>query len=193
VTSLFFWEGSRSEQIHSERLRLRPPERGDLEALHAAIGETLPDLVRWLPWAQPNHQRSDSRQYIRHARAMRVRGLALEFIVEDARSGEFCGITSLHRIDWYRRTAGLGYWIRRSCWGQGIATEAAGAVLARAFRTGELHRVEAHVALENLASQRVVEKLGFQREGVARQIEYIDGHYLDHIQYSLLRTDKGAG
>jgi ribosomal-protein-alanine N-acetyltransferase len=65
--------------------------------------------------------------------------------------------------------------------------------MARAFRTGELHRIEAHVALENRASQRVVEKLGFRREGVARQIEYVNGRYLDHVQYSRLRTDGSTG
>jgi ribosomal-protein-serine acetyltransferase len=192
-SAVFFWEGARSDQIRTKRLRLRAPERSDLTPLHEAISETLPELVCWLPWAQPNHGRADSRQYIRHARTSRGRGLALEYIVEDARTDRLLGIMSLHRIDWYRRMAGLGYWIRRSAWGEGVATEAGQAVLARAFRTGELHRVEAHVALENRASQRVVEKLGFQREGVARQIEYVNGRYLDHIQYSLLRTDKSAG
>ena len=43
------------------------------------------------------------------------------------------------------------------------------------------------MALENHTSQRVVEKLGFEREGVAREVEFVNGRYLDHIQYSLLR------
>jgi ribosomal-protein-serine acetyltransferase len=190
---VYFWEGSRSGEICTERLSLRPPERTDLDSLHEAILETLPELVRWLAWAQPQHQRADSRQYIRHARTTRARGLALEYLVEDAVSGRLLGITSLHRIDPYRRSAGLGYWIRRSAWGSGIATEAAEAVLTRAFHMGDLHRVEAHVALANRASQRVIEKLGFVREGVARELEFVDGRYLDHIQYGLLRTDKGSG
>ena len=190
---MFFWEGARSEEIRTERLRLRPPARHDLDPLHDAILESLPELVRWLPWAQPNHTRGDSRSYIRHARTSRNQGLALEYVVEDAHSGRLLGIMSLHRIDWFRRMAGLGYWIRESAWGCGVATEAGAAVLARAFRTGELHRIEAHVALENRASQRVVEKLGFRREGVARQIEYVNGRYLDHVQYSLLRADGSPG
>ena len=71
----------------------------------------------------------------------------------------------------------------------GIASEAAAAALAHALGGLRLHRVEALVALENKASQRVIEKLGFTREGVAREAEYVDGRYLDHIQYSFLHGD----
>jgi RimJ/RimL family protein N-acetyltransferase len=74
-------------------------------------------------------------------------------------------------------------------WNQGIASEAAAAALSHALGGLRLHRVEALVALENKASQRVIEKLGFTREGVAREAEYVDGRYLDHIQYSYLHGD----
>ncbi len=100
------------------------------------------------------------------------------------------GITSLHRIDWARRCAGVGYWIRSSAWGHGFATEATQATIEHAFRDLGLHRLEVHIAPENRASLRVVEKLGFRREGLARESELIDGRYADHIQYSLLRSDE---
>ncbi len=149
--------------------------------------ETLPELVKWLPWAHHGHRRADTRGYLRGARAALARRGAYEFIIEDLQKGDLLGITSLHRIDWIRRSAGVGYWIRQSNWGKGIATEAVGALIERAFQAYHLHRLEAHVALENHASQRVVDKLGFEREGIAREVELVDGRYLDHIQYSLLR------
>jgi ribosomal-protein-serine acetyltransferase len=96
---------------------------------------------------------------------------------------------SLHRIDWMRRSAGIGYWIRRSRFGQGFATEACDAVLGHAFDALRINRVEALIALANKPSQRVVEKLGFTREGVAREAELIEGEVLDHFQYSLLDGD----
>ncbi len=99
------------------------------------------------------------------------------------------GITSLHRIDWARRCAGVGYWIRYSAWGKGFATEATQTTIEHAFRDLGLHRLEVHVALENRASLRVVEKLGFRREGLARGSELINGRYTDHIHYSLMRSD----
>ena len=135
----------------------------------------------------------DTRRYLRGARSAWSRRTALELIIEDRASGTLLGIASIHRIDWIRRCAGIGYWVRKSSWGEGIASEAAAGVVELAFGRLSLHRLEAHVALENKVSQRVVEKLGFEREGVARQSEFVDGRYLDHIQYSLLRSDSSPG
>ncbi len=175
------------DELITGRLRLRAPRRSDTGPLHEAIVETLPELVKWLPWARDRHTRADTRRYLRGARAARARRGAYEFIIEDSENSELLGITSLHRIDWIRRSAGVGYWIRQSRWGKGFATEAVRALIERGFGVYRLHRLEAHVALENHASQRVVQKLGFEREGVAREVELVNGRYLDHIQYSLLR------
>ena len=63
------------------------------------------------------------------------------------------------------------------------------ATVELAFQRCALNRVEIHVSLENRASQRVAEKIGLEREGVARGLEYVNGRYLDHIQFSILRSD----
>jgi ribosomal-protein-serine acetyltransferase len=180
-------------EILTARLRLRAPRRGDAVLLHEAIAETLPELVPWLPWARIDHGPAETRRYLRAARSAWSRQSAFEFVIELRDSERIAGITSLHRIDWLRASAGLGYWVRRTEWDRGVATEAANAALTHAINGLRLHRIEALVALENKASQRVVEKLGFTREGIARQAEYVDGRYLDHIQYSFLRSDlEGA-
>jgi ribosomal-protein-serine acetyltransferase len=187
--SALFLTLDESAVIDTGRLRLRAPARSHLSGLDEAIRETLDELVRWLPWARRTHGRADSRYYIQSARQARARRLAFEFAIEEADTGTLLGMTSLHRVDWHRRTAGLGYWVRRSHWNRGVASEAAMATLEHGFQRLHLHRIEAHVALENLASHRVIAKLGFRREGVARGFEYIDGRYLDHVQYGLLATD----
>jgi ribosomal-protein-serine acetyltransferase len=176
-------------EILTERLRLRAPRRGDVAPLHEAIAETLTDLVPWLPWARADHGPGETRRYLRAARSAWARQSAFEFVIELREGGRIAGVTSLHRVDWLRAAAGLGYWVRRSEWSRGLATEAANAALGHALGSLRLHRVEALVALENKASQRVIEKLGFTREGVAREAEFVDGRYLDHIQYSFLRGD----
>jgi len=177
-------------ELYTERLRLRGPKRGDSGPLHAAIEETLDELIPWLPWARPGHSRAETRRYLRAARAAWARRTSFEFVLELAASGTLIGIVSLHRIDWLRHSAGIGYWIRRSRFGQGFATEACAAVLGHAFDALRINRVEALVALANKPSQRVVEKLGFTREGVAREAELIEGAFLDHYQYSLLDSDR---
>jgi len=185
-------ESTFSEALQTERLLLRPPRRGDLIALDSAIAETLPELVRWLPWAHPGHQRADTRRYLRSARLARIQGIALECLLVLRDSGEVVGIASLHRLDPSRRSAGLGYWVRASRQGRGYATEAAHALVMDGFRRLGLHRIEAHVATDNLKSQRVPEKLGFSLEGIARAIELVNGEWLDHVQYSLLARDALA-
>jgi ribosomal-protein-serine acetyltransferase len=176
-------------ELLTERLRVRALHRSDAGPLHDAIEETLDDLVPWLPWARPGHTRTETRRYVRAARAAWARRTSFEFAIEERASGTLLGVTSLHRLDWLRRSAGLGYWIRRRRFGEGLATEASDAVVSHAFGSLSIHRVEALVALANKSSQRVVEKLGFTREGVAREVEFVDGRFLDHLQYSLLDDD----
>jgi ribosomal-protein-serine acetyltransferase len=190
VSALVLGARSFDTPLETPHLELRSLRRGDLDALDEAIRETLPQLVRWLPWAHPGHQRADTRRYLRAARAARTRAFAFEYVIVERAGGLVVGIASLHRLDWSRLSAGLGYWIRASRQGRGYATEAARALVEYGFAELRLHRIEAHVALENRASQRVPEKLGFTREGVARENEYINGHWLDHIQYSILTSDR---
>ena len=177
-------------ELLSARLRLRAPRRGDSGPLHEAIEETLDQLVPWLPWARPGHSRAETRRYLRAARAAWARRTSFEFVIETVGGGTVLGVTSLHRVDWMRRSAGIGYWVRRGRHGHGFATEACEAVLGHAFDALRINRVEALVALANKPSQRVVEKLGFTREGVSREAELIDGEFLDHYQYSLLDRDR---
>lgn len=182
--------GARYEtELETPRLVLRPLRRGDLDALDEAIQETLPQLVQWLPWAHPGHQRSDTRRYLRGARLARARASALEYVIAERAGAYVVGIASLHRLDWSRLSAGLGYWVRAARQNRGYGTEAARALVDYGFRTLRLHRIEAHVALENRASQRIPEKLGFTREGVARENEFVNGRWLDHVQYGIVAGD----
>ena len=184
---------SLADELLTKRLRLRPPRRADLEPLHAAIEETLPDLVQWLPWARPGHVRLDSRRYLRGARNAWSKRSAFEFVIEEERGGLLVGVASLHRIDWSRRSAGLGYWVRRSRWGRGYAPEAAEALANHGFGRLGLHRIEIHIAEHNRASHAVATKLGAVREGLARDSEFINGAFVTHVQYSLLSSDRHGG
>jgi ribosomal-protein-alanine N-acetyltransferase len=89
------------------------------------------------------------------------------------------------------QSANLGYWVDHSHNGRGIATAAIGEVLRFAFGTAELHRVEAGTLVENLASQRVLEKKGFERIGLARRYLCIAGAWRDHLLFQRWPT-RGA-
>ena len=190
---LFPLQETSTDELSTQRLRLRPLRRADVTALDAAIQETLPELVRWLSWAKLTHDRQETRRYIRGARAAHAERRAFEFVVEDVAGGSLLGITSLHRIDWLRSSAGLGYWVRRSSWSKGVATEAALCLIDHAFTDLGLNRLEMHIAPDNSSSLRVADKLGFLREGVARQSELLGDRFQDHVQYSLLHSDRVPG
>ena len=83
----------------------------------------------------------------------------------------------------------MGYWIARSFWGRGYATEAASAFLAFGFRELGLHRIWAWCIAENLASARVLEKIGMRQEGHLRQNEWMKGRWWDTLLYAILETE----
>jgi ribosomal-protein-alanine N-acetyltransferase len=89
--------------------------------------------------------------------------------------------------DVHRVSAEIGYWLGRPFWGRGIGTAAVSAACTWAFEHYDWHRLFAGVFAPNVASMRVLEKAGFQREGVLRNAVVKDGRVLDQIQYALVR------
>jgi RimJ/RimL family protein N-acetyltransferase len=83
----------------------------------------------------------------------------------------------------------LGYCFTEASWGHGYATEAARALLRWAFDTLDLNRVQAEADTRNIASARVLEKLGFVREGTLREDCVVNGEVSDSWVFGLLRRE----
>jgi ribosomal-protein-alanine N-acetyltransferase len=92
---------------------------------------------------------------------------------------------------WDRRDsrASIGYDLVRRYWGRGIMPEALHAMIHFGFERLALNRIEADTSTYNAASVRVLEKLGFQREGVQREQYYQDGRFHDLVLFGLLKRD----
>ncbi|CAN6582073.1 unnamed protein product [Malus baccata var. baccata] len=89
-----------------------------------------------------------------------------------------------------RHKADLGYATAAKYWGQGITTKAVEVAISQVFKDfPNLVRLQAFADVENKASQRVLEKAGFQKEGVLRRYGYLKGNIKDLVIYSLLSTD----
>ena len=86
----------------------------------------------------------------------------------------------------------LGYWMGQDFVGQGLMTEAVGAVTPFAFDTLGLHRIHAAFLPTNAASRRVLEKNGFREEGYAENYLQIDGKWCDHVLFGLTRERYDA-
>lgn len=86
----------------------------------------------------------------------------------------------------------LGYWMGQTYVGQGLMTEAVGAIVPFAFDTLGLHRIHAAFLPTNTASRRVLEKNGFREEGYAENYLQIDGKWCDHVLFGLTRERYDA-
>lgn len=109
------------------------------------------------------------------------------FIV--CRDGDPVGYVWLWGIDEATGRGELGYWIVPDAQGRGYAPEAVSLITEYAFSERRLHKVEARVWETNEASQRVLEKLGFEREGTLRDRNYVDGEHLDAHFYGVLEGE----
>ena len=100
------------------------------------------------------------------------------------------GTCGFHRWNKQHRRAEIGYDLARSAWRQGFMTEALTAVLEHGFAWMQLNRIEGLVHTENEASIRLLERLGFQKEGLLRQYFRQGDNYHDHWLLALLRTER---
>lgn len=165
--------------LSGDRLTLCTVAPGDypfLEALHNEP-ETRRQAGISLPWSE-----ADVAELVEESED------AVTFLA--CRDGDPVGSVVLSEIDTQARTAEIGYLVSPGERGNGYATEAAELCLRHAFDDRDLHRVWARVNEGNDASVRVVEKLGFQREGTLREHEYADGERVDVHVYGMLAPER---
>lgn len=168
------------------RLRLRPftpADRDDLFALHADA-----EVMRFwdsAPWSDL----TQADAFLARCSVLQEEGSGARVAIQRRDDGGFVGWCGLQRWNPDNRTANLGYVLAKSAWGRGFATEAAGALLAWAFETMDLNRVEAQADTRNDASAHVLEKLGFVREGTLREHVIVDGAVSDDWTFGLLRRE----
>jgi RimJ/RimL family protein N-acetyltransferase len=172
--------------LSTDRLRLRP--LGDADADHLFALHSSARVLRYWdgpPWTD----RDRAQEFLGRCRRMVDGGTGVRLAVERASDGVFLGWCGMHRRDPEHRSAELGYCYAEAAWGHGYATEAARALLGWAFATLDLNRVQAEADTRNLASARVLEKLGFVREGTLRENCVVDGEVSDSWVFGLLRRD----
>jgi RimJ/RimL family protein N-acetyltransferase len=113
----------------------------------------------------------------------------LSFVITDAQTGAFLGTVGLNYFNRDHQFANLGYWVRSSCTGRGVATTATLLTARFGLRVLGLQRIEILAAVGNKASQRVAEKAGAKKEGLLRKRLSIRGQAHDAVMYSLIASD----
>jgi RimJ/RimL family protein N-acetyltransferase len=168
---------------------IRKYREGDAELLYEAVRESIAEVSQWLPWCHQGYSIEESRDFVA-TRNVRSQGDEwVSFAVIDQSSGRFLGGVGINFINRIHQFANLGYWVRTSAAGHGVATRAAKLAARFGFAELGLHRIEIVAAVDNLASQRVAERAGAVREGIMRRRLSINGVPHDAVLFSLVPRD----
>jgi RimJ/RimL family protein N-acetyltransferase len=170
--------------LETARLRLRPMGESDIQAHFAVFAD--PEVARY--WSrEPWTELAQAEESIKAIMAAGADGSEARFGIELKSSGELIGNVGLHHFFEQNRRCEIGYALASAYWGQGIATEALRAAIRHGFDALDLNRIEADIDPRNIGSARVLEKLGFRKEGYMPERWIVFGEFADTVNYGLLK------
>jgi len=172
-------------RLETKRLVLRELRPEDAEAIFGIFGDE--EVMRYRDMPVFTHLES-ARQLIEQMRSHCELGEETHWGITFKEDDHVVGICG---YSWHlgRQFGAIGYDLARLYWKQGIMTEAVQALLRFGFEVRNLHRVEARVRMGNDASMRLLQKLGFQEEGILREALFLNNHFFSIKVFSLLKSE----
>lgn len=152
------------ERIETERLVLRKPLIEDANAIFTGWAQDN-EVTRYLTW-RPHQQIEQTQQFVQSCLAAWEYETRFPYMITLKETNEVIGMID-PRIEGSK--VGIGYGAARAHWGKGYVSEATRSIIEWAFQQPIIYRVYATTDVENLASQRVLEKVGMQCEGILRK------------------------
>jgi RimJ/RimL family protein N-acetyltransferase len=165
---------------------LRRPRLSDAAGIFDRYAQD-PQVTRYLMW-MPHQSIAHTRQFLTDSAEGRQAGRQFHWVI--CPLGEEPQVIGMIGLDCESFKVDLGYALARDSWGRGLASEAASAVVETALAEEHIVRVGAHCHVENLASARVLEKAGMQREGILRRMvafPNVNGAVCDIIVYAKVK------
>ena len=164
------------------RLTLRSPEAADAAAIAECARSSFAELDPWMPWASPDYGVDDAMFWI-------TGESKTSFIILDDQN-TMVGTCGLNGFDEVNRRANLGYWVRTSNVGRGIATAATTLVARYGLTQLDLCRLEVIMSVQNEPSRRVAERVGATNEGILRSRLFLKGITHDAHSFSITSLDQ---
>jgi ribosomal-protein-serine acetyltransferase len=171
------------------KIILRPYRMSDAADVYQAIRESIKEVGAWLPFAHEGYAIKETKDWLKKRKPEWKKGFNYDFGIFDAKDGSFLGGCGLNGPIWITRLANLGYWVRTSRIGQGVAPAAARLLAKWGFDVLKLNRIEIVVAVGNEKSLRTAAKAGAQREGVLRNRLILRDIPQDAVMHSLIPDD----
>ncbi len=172
--------------IDGPRIRLRRVTDDDVDALYRIFSN--PEVMRY--WSTtPFKDRTAATKLLEEINDGFRRRAMMKWGVARKSDDQVIGTTTLFNLDFNNRRCEVGYGLDRAEWGKGYMNEALNALLEYAFKTLNLHRIEADVDPRNTGSIKTVQRLGFQQEGYLRERWQVGGEIQDALFFGLLRPE----
>lgn len=172
--------------LETERFLLRQGTMADAPGYFAIFSN--PDVTKYYD-LETFTELAQAEDLLRRAQAGYEEHKRIRWIIVPKGEDAMIGSIGFHSWDKGDFKAEIGYELRRERWGQGVIAEVMPFVLAYGFQHLQLNRVEAQFHPLNSGSRRVLEKAGFQREGLLRDYAFMKGQFLDVEVYSLLKRE----
>jgi len=171
--------------LNTERLELRKVKEGDLSFIHQGLSNKK--VTQYMLIYYPTID--SAKEQLQYYQDQYTSGNGYYWVMELKTTQTPVGVIGITNIKLEHQRAELGYWLLPEHQQKGLTVEAAKAVLFFCFEKLALHRVEADTETENLKSISLLEKLGFQKEGVFRDYEINKGNFINLARYSLLHYE----
>lgn len=177
--------------LEHDRFFLRAPELQDYDEWAALREASRAHLTEWEPdWTDDDVSLEAFRRKLKSQERQRMAGQAMPLLVFDTFNGQLMGGVNLTNIRFFAScSASIGYWIGAPFLRCGNGLGAVTAVVAYAFGTLGLNRIEAACQPGNQPSRKLLEKAGFGLEGLARDYLFINGAWRDHSIYAIVASD----
>lgn len=188
IWNLLRKKGGNVVSIQGEKCYVRTFQEKDAQSLTGLVSRNKYFWSTYEPLQRPEYYTIDA-QYKKIQESLYLMNSKREYTfgIYELGTNNLIGHIALYAIKRLPySSAFVGYAMDEIYAGKGIVTEAVELVVQFAFEQVGLHRVEAYVSTENSASIRVLEKSGFQQEGLLRKLLYINGQWVDHYLYARL-------
>lgn len=164
---------------------LRHPDRNDIDDITRYCSDKAISQFTFIPYPYTRHHAED---FVEHAAHERKENTGLHLAIMHKDTGEVIGMIGLNVINELHQRAEIGYWVAKPFWGQGIATEAVTLMSRHCFNDLGLERLYAYVQPENEASWKLLEKCGYEREGLLKRLMRRGDKRVDHYIYAKLKA-----
>ncbi len=182
----FLADADRLPTLDAGDFRLRHVRPEDVDDLFAIFGD--PEVMRY--WSSPPlADRAAARELERDIRRGFDGRALFQWGVVRAKQNRVIGTVTLCNLDAQNRRAEIGYALARSEWGNGVMSRVLREIVRFGFEALDLHRIEADVDPRNPASFRLLERLGFKKEGYRRESYILNGEIQDAVLYGLLKRE----